>query len=246
VVALELNNLYQLLSTSSHRIEPHHETWMLWLKRKSREELFEVAIGTILVQNTNWNNVDLAISNLYRSNIKSFENLLDLGIIQLEEMIKPAGFYKQKSQALIFLAEVFLEYDSKGLGPPSRDELLRIKGVGKETADSLLVYCFYVSVPIIGTYTRRFFARIYGEIHYLKEKYEIIQEFIAKSISSDYYTLGKFHALIVSHSQLVCKKFDPLCDKCHLKDLCTFGKFHPTQPDLLQIQEAISQPKTAN
>ena len=104
---MELNDLYLKLSKSYIRIEPHHTTWMLWLKQKSKEELFEVAVGTILVQNTNWKNVDLAISNLFEKNIRSFRSLKATEPVHLEEIIRPAGFYKQKARSLYSLADVF-------------------------------------------------------------------------------------------------------------------------------------------
>lgn len=240
---MELNDLYQLLSMSYNRIDPHHETWMLWLKKKSEEELFEVAIGTILVQNTNWINVDLAISNLFKHNIASFKRLKAVKTAQLEVLIRPTGFYKQKARSLYSLAEIFLDY-FKGSKTPSRNALLRIKGVGKETADSLLVYCFYEAVPIVGTYTRRFFARMFGKVNYLKDKYENIQEFISNSLDGDCYVLGKFHALIVSHCQQLCQKILPLCEQCPLKRQCTYGQYHHTQPNIMQIQNAINKPKS--
>ena len=240
---MELIDLYQLLSKSYNRIEPHHETWMLWLKKKSKEEIFEVAIGTILVQNTNWKNVDLAISNLFKHNITAFQLLKTVKSAQLEVLIRPAGFYKQKALSLYALTEIFLDY-STGSKTPSRNTLLQIKGVGKETADSLLVYCFYEAVPIVGTYTRRFFARMFGEVNYLKDKYENVQEILSNSLDPDYYVLGKFHALIVSHCQQFCQKILPLCEQCPLESQCIYGRFRHTEPNLMQIQNTINRPKT--
>jgi endonuclease-3 related protein len=218
---------------------------MLWLKKKSKKETFKVAVGTILVQNTNWKNVDLAISNMFEGNVTTFKSLRSLLPEQLEKMIKPAGFYKQKAQTLYSLADIFIDHYSSGSKPPSREDLLRIKGVGKESADSLLVYCFYNAVPIIGTYTRRFFARISGEIGYLKEKYEEIQKTILNALSSDYYTLGKFHALIVSHSQKLCQKIVPHCEECILQSNCAYGTYNHTDINLELIQEAIIGRKSA-
>ncbi len=245
VIALEFISLFQMLSTIYVRIEPHHETWMLWLKEKSTQEIFEVAIGTILVQNTNWKNVDIAISNLFKENINSFEEILRTEVGHLEELIRPAGFYKQKARSLISLSKAFSSYSSRKDGVPSRKELINIKGVGKETADSLLVYCFNSPVPIVGTYTRRFFARIFGEIKFLQLKYEVIQELMTESLPSDYFILGKFHALIVSHSQQVCNKVKPLCENCQLKSHCTYGQFHKKRPELINIQNTIVIPKKA-
>jgi endonuclease-3 related protein len=218
---------------------------MLWLKKKSTQEIFEVAVGTILVQNTNWKNVDIAISNLFKENINSFEDVLRTDVVQLEELIRPAGFYKQKGRSLISLSRALSSYSSSKDGIPSRRELIDIKGVGKETADSLLVYCFYSPLPIVGSYTRRFFARVFGEIKYLQAKYEVIQELMMKSLPCDYFILGKFHALIVCHSQQVCNKINPKCEKCQLKSHCNYGKFHKKRPELINIQNTIVNSKKA-
>ena len=87
-------------------MDPHHETWELWIKKdKPPEEFFEVAAGTILVQNTNWVNVNKAIMNLSQNGINSFASLVSLEPDLLEDLIRPAGFFKQKSRYLVELGE---------------------------------------------------------------------------------------------------------------------------------------------
>jgi endonuclease-3 related protein len=240
---MSLIDLYQHLSLLNERIEPHHDTWMLWLKKKNEKEIFEVAIGTVLVQNTNWKNVNIAIDKLFSKKIKSFEQLLKLKQEQLEQIIRPAGFYKQKASYLRSLAELFQSLNIKGEKRVTRKQLLSVKGIGKETADSILVYCFYKPIPIIGVYTRRFLARMFADELYLKEKYENIQEEIRLAFPSDYYTLGKFHALIVSHCQNFCQKQAPKCSDCSLKSQCLYGLHFQDDPKVAQIQEFISSPK---
>jgi endonuclease-3 related protein len=237
-----LTEIYILLKAHYIRLDPHAETWDLWIKgNKNRTETYEVAIGTILVQNTNWKNVNIAIANLKKAHIFSFKKLQDIDREKLEQFIRPAGFYTQKAAYLKSLSKLFLTYSHRNQ-PPSRQELLECKGIGKETADSILVYCFQHPIPIVGTYTRRFLARLHGKISYLTINYEIIQQELAKHLEDDFEVLGRFHALIVCHSQNICLKNSPKCSKCFLLDRCIYGQQHKTKPNIAQIQTVIAKP----
>jgi len=240
---MKLREIYETLILFYARIEPHHDTWMLWLKQKSEREIFEVAIGTILVQNTNWKNVDIAIKNLFDEGTDSFMKLKMLDIEKLEQIIRPAGFYKQKARYLISLAELFNKLNLSKRQFPTRNELLKVKGVGRETADSLLVYCFYQSSPIVGTYTRRFLTRLYANPEFLNLKYEKIQKSIKIKFPDDYFEIGKFHALIVAHCQKFCQKNQPLCEECFLRSKCIFGQKYKSDTSIANIQGKISPPK---
>ncbi|MFX1538858.1 MAG: endonuclease III domain-containing protein [Promethearchaeota archaeon] len=239
-----ISEVYRQLNDHYIRLNPHAETWDLWIKGdKNPSEIYEVAIGTILVQNTNWRNVNRAIANLKRNSIFAFDRILQMKGEELEELIKPAGFYKQKSSYLKSLSNLLLScYQNDKT--PSREELLACKGVGKETADSILVYCFQQPRPIIGTYTRRFLARIYGDVNYLKYKYEVIQEEIAKELEMDFEVFGRFHALIVVHGQNYCQKNNPECSECFLRTSCTYGLKFQSNSEIAQIQNVIKYHST--
>jgi endonuclease-3 related protein len=240
---MDLFIVYNQLKKHYSSLNPHHDTWMLWLKHnKSKEEFFEVAIGTILVQNTNWKNVNKAITNLKKNNILSFNMLVKLDFDHLLSMIKPAGFYNQKTAYLKVLSYLFLKFESKKSNP-TRKNLLSCKGIGRETADSILVYCLQQPFPIIGTYTRRFFARYFGIIDYLKKKYETIQNEISVSFPPEAHVLGYFHALIVCHCQNICIKKDPKCNKCILLSHCKYGLFKEKNQEIAKIQRAIHPQK---
>ncbi|MFX1508340.1 MAG: endonuclease III domain-containing protein [Promethearchaeota archaeon] len=234
--------VYKRLNNHHIRLDPHAETWDLWIKGdKSPSETYEVAIGTILVQNTNWRNVNKALANLKRNNIFSFEDILNINREDLEELIKPAGFYKQKSFYLKSLSDLLLScFVNKKT--PSREDLLACKGIGKETADSILVYCFQQPVPIIGTYTRRFLTRICGEGDYLKKNYEAIQKEIAGELERDFEVFGRFHALIVVHCQNFCHKNRPNCPECFLRKICLYGSRYKNDLRIAQIQSLIIKP----
>ena len=107
---MDFCNIYQLLAEHYPKLDPHDQTWRLWLKQpKNDEELFEVAIGTILVQNTNWKNVDQSISNLKREGIKSFKLLNDLEFDLLKDLIRPSGFNMQKANYLLSLSNFIIK-----------------------------------------------------------------------------------------------------------------------------------------
>ncbi|MFX0204838.1 MAG: endonuclease III domain-containing protein [Candidatus Hodarchaeota archaeon] len=235
----KISLLYEWLNTQYPQLEPHGSTWLLWLKKKTPYEIFEVAIGTILVQNTNWRNVNKAIENLKNESFFSFEEIHKLDLDRLEGLIKPAGFYRQKAEYLKSLSELFLSHKTNRI--LTRAELLNCKGIGKETADSILVYCFQHPIPIVGTYTRRLFARINGKVDYLKRKYEVIQEELRKNLKHEAQVFGRFHALVVCHSQTLCHKIDPKCAKCGLIPHCIYGKNWKNKPEIAFIQSVIEK-----
>lgn len=237
-----ISEVHEQLKAHYIRLDPHAETWDLWIKGdKNRSETYEVAVGTVLVQNTNWRNVNKAIANLKSKKVFSFEQLQQIAVEDLEELIKSAGFYKQKSLYLKSLSKLFLTYYPTE-ETPSRKELLECKGIGKETADSILVYCFQQAVPIVGTYTRRFLARLHGNESYLKQKYEDIQEELNQELGENFEAFGRFHALVVVHGQNICQKNDPRCTQCFLINFCTYGQKRQIDPRIAQIQTAISKP----
>ncbi len=239
---MDHEDLFQSLRGHYTSLNPHHDTWVLWTKdNKSEEEFFEVAIGTILVQNTNWKNVDKAVENLRTKEVFSFKKIFYSDNDALIELIKPAGFFNQKAIYLKEISQLFLEFDYSAI---SRDLLLKTKGIGKETADSILNFCLRRPVPVIGTYTKRLFARLSGESKYLSKKYEFIQDEILNSfIKPTAYQLGLYHALIVAHSQNACTKKDPDCDQCFLKIKCSYYKSKQLNSDIYLILDEIINPK---
>ncbi|MHA2202356.1 MAG: hypothetical protein ACW991_01585, partial [Candidatus Hodarchaeales archaeon] len=87
-----ISEIYEQLKEQHIRLDPHAETWDLWIKGdKNSSETFEVAVGTILVQNTNWRNVNKAIANLKGKDVYTFRQLQEIKEEELEELIKPAG-----------------------------------------------------------------------------------------------------------------------------------------------------------
>ncbi len=173
---------------------------------------FEVAVGAILTQNTAWSNAALAIERLNREGAMTPESIANMELENLAELIRPAGYFRQKAERLRILALHFLS----GAGH-SRDELLALKGVGPETADSILLYGWGEPFFVVDAYTRRMFGRI-GLIE-PDSSYEAIRASFEKNLPRKTKLYQEYHALIVEHGKRTCKKV-PLCEKCLLKKLC--------------------------
>ncbi|MFX0094987.1 MAG: endonuclease III domain-containing protein [Candidatus Hodarchaeota archaeon] len=240
---MQLTKLYYELKQHYLILDPHADTWELWIKpNKPPSEIFEVAIGTILVQNTNWRNVNQAVVNLKKEGITSFEQLQKMDLDQLKELIRPAGFFNQKAVYLQALSNLFVSYQAQET-LLSRNQLLACKGIGKETADSILLYCFQQPFPVVGIYTRRFLARIRGDINFLKKSYEVIQKEQRRELPVNSEILARFHALVVCHGQNRCQKTAPKCSDCFLLKNCLYGHKHKKDPSIAQIQTIICPSK---
>ncbi|HHY05001.1 MAG TPA: endonuclease III domain-containing protein [Thermoanaerobacterales bacterium] len=181
---------------------------------------FEMMIGAILTQNTAWTNVEKAISNF--GDRLSPEFIDAVSKEELAEIIRPSGYYNQKANRLKAITEWFKKYsyDIKKArqvdGKVLRKELLDVKGVGKETADSILTYALDKPFFIVDTYTRRILYRIGYDI---PKGYDELRLKIEENVPRDLYIYNEFHALIVEHAKNHCKKV-PNCEGCPLDAKC--------------------------
>lgn len=182
----------------------------------------EVMVGAVLTQNTNWKNVEKAIVNLKSSGQLSFSRLHTMDISVLAEYIRPAGYYNIKARRLKNLFQMVVD-DYEGelsfLFEDSLDEarknLLKVKGVGPETADAILLYAAKKPVFVIDTYTHRVFSR-----HQLVEEdteYYFLQQEFLDNLPEDVTLFNEYHALIVAVGKEFCKKKKPRCSNCPLQ-----------------------------
>jgi endonuclease-3 related protein len=193
-----IEKLYQELKSKYGRPK---EQWALWCKRpKTAQEKEEVFIGAILTQNTNWKNVVLAINNLKYVKVNSLAAIYRLGRKRTEPLVRPAGFYKIKAGYLFNLAE-FAVKSCGGLKKMEKMEtgelrrrLLALKGIGPETADSILLYGLARPVFVIDEYTRRLVkARSLAK----DLSYGFLQDLFEKNLKKDWRLYQDFHALMV-------------------------------------------------
>ncbi len=195
------------------------------------EHPFEVAVGAILTQNTMWRNVEKALALLREANALSPLAMWNMPERQLEEAIRPSGFFRQKTiklrNLLCYFAEAaeqaappddkeltFLQYkDTEEL----REDLLGIRGVGPETADSILLYALGRPAFVVDAYTRRIYSRhgfLPDDVDYAE-----LREFFTDVLPEDVALFNEYHALIVRTGNTYCKKGTPLCAACPLGDL---------------------------
>ena len=169
---------------------------------------WEIITGAILTQNTAWTNVEKAIGNLLSAGVMLPESVLATSDDKLQELIRPAGFFTQKCAYLKAMAAFMLERESAFEQSADvwalRKELLSVKGVGRETADSILLYAFNKPIFVIDAYTRRIAERhlgLDGSVHY-----DILQKFFMDALPPDVAIYNEYHALIVALCKESCHK----------------------------------------
>jgi len=195
---------------------------------------FEVMVGAVLVQNTNWQNVEKAIENLRRADLLEPCALDEVPTEELEELIKAAGYFRVKARRLHSLLEFIVgRYDGsletmfRTDTSALREELLAVHGIGPETADSILLYAGGLPVFVVDTYTHRILAR-HGWIG-SDADYHMIQDHFQSSLPEDVALYNEYHALLVRVGKDYCRKTNPKCDVCPLAELLPNGG--PLEPD---------------
>ena len=193
------------------------------------ETPFEVIVGAVLTQNTNWTNVEKAIANLKREALLTPQQINDIEETRLAELIRPSGYFNIKAGRLKSFISFLFEQFEGNLGRMFaldlkllRHRLLEVKGIGPETADSILLYAGNYPVFVVDAYTKRIFSRI-GLIH-AEHTYHQVQRFFMERLETDRQLFNEYHALIVRHAKEHCRA-KPLCDGCPLACLpCEFVK----------------------
>ena len=208
-------NLLNLLG----KLKNYYDIDDKWWPASSR---FEIMLGAILGQNTSWNNAQLAIKRILLAEAMHPEEILTVSTNQLQYLIRPAGFFKQKAEYIkIFCWWYLINGGYKKIEQMQTEELrkslLNLKGIGPETADDIILYAFGRPAFIVDTYARRLLKR-YGLITG-KEKYDALKQSIESILGSNYTDLYIAHAAIVEHCKVHCKK-SPDCQACSLDNSC--------------------------
>lgn len=181
---------------------------------------FEVMVGAILTQNTNWGNVERAIGNLRAADVLTPQRINATTFLRLTRLIRSSGFYNQKAGRLKAFSRFLVDRYGGSIArlrseetAKIRTELLALDGIGPETADSILLYALGKPVFVIDAYTRRVFSR-HG---FLSEKhgYGDWQGLFEENLPRDPKLYNEYHALIVKLAKTFCRK-QPMCDECPL------------------------------
>lgn len=193
---------------------------------------FETIIGAILTQNTSWTNVEKALVNLRSHTGLVPEKVHAMSPGELAQLIRPAGYFNLKALRLKSFLDWIYEKHGGSLEnlnalPAStlRQQLLSIKGIGPETADSICLYAFSKPVFVVDAYT----ARIFGRHGFLEPGcgYHEIQELFHASLEKDPQMFNEYHALLVRLGKDHCKR-RAVCSGCPLEDLP-----HILEPEML-------------
>ena len=187
------------------------------------ETPFEIMVGAILTQNTNWGNVERAVANLKAAGLLEPRRLAACPRARLARLIRPSGYYNIKAQRLHeFLAWLCARIEGddalslrRAPLPRLRHDLLQVRGIGPETADSILLYALGKSTFVVDAYTRRFMSR--HDLISPNAGYAEIQELFQDSLPRSVRLYNEYHALIVRLGKEICRP-RPLCAQCPLLD----------------------------
>ncbi|MDO9350386.1 MAG: endonuclease III domain-containing protein [Deltaproteobacteria bacterium] len=187
------------------------------------ETPFEVMVGAILPQNTSWKNVEKAIDRLKENGLLNSTKIRRLRRNQLASLIRSSGYYRIKAERLkAFVYFLFEHYDGnlnrmrKEEIKTLREKLLGVKGIGPETADSILLYGLKKPIFVVDAYTQRVLSR-HGLISE-RASYEEVQKLFMDHLPLDERLFNEYHALLVHLGKNVCKKI-PECDICPIKGI---------------------------
>jgi endonuclease-3 related protein len=186
------------------------------------DDAFEMMLGAILTQNTNWTNVEHAIANLRDAGLLDAQAIADSDEVRLARAIRPSGYFNQKGKKLKVLAEFYLAHGGEaGIDrlPDARQALLELHGIGPETADSILLYALHRPVFVIDAYTRRIFARLGATP--ADASYDTLQDYFQSRLPLSAPLFNEYHALIVLHAKQHCRP-RPACSGCPLQQECAY------------------------
>lgn len=189
---------------------------------------FEIAIGAVLTQGTAWTNAARAVASLKRAGSHRAEALRALPRANLARRIRQAGFHNVKAARLKALADWWLDHGGyRGLQRLPTDELRRdllaVHGIGRETADAIVLYVFERRVFVIDAYARRILSRV-GAIGG-DEGYETLRAGVEEAFTGGVPECNEYHALLVEHGKTHCRS-KPLCAGCCLAAVCDYAAAH--------------------
>ncbi len=187
---------------------------------------YEVVVGAVLTQNTAWSNVERAIKNLKKADALKPERILHMSQEELVELIRPSGFYNQKAERLKAVTRAYLSASPQWDRMRLREHFLRVKGVGMETADSIVLYAFEKPIFVVDAYTRRLVKRFFGLE--LKD-YEHYRALFERALPRDVELFKEYHALIVAWGKAFSRRKEEEDEV-----LSSYAKAYATQRSTIQ------------
>lgn len=209
VLPLDIRKIITILRESCAELE---DPIVTKISRKKRDP-FRILISTVLSARTKDEMTRKASENLFQR-ASTPEEIIELQLEEIEKLIYPAGFYKNKAKSIKQLCETLLnEFD--GVVPSDLDELLRLPGVGRKTANLVLTLGFNKLGICVDTHVHR----ISNRLGYVKtttpEKTEMA---LRKKLPKEFWI--EYNDLLVTYGQNICKPISPLCSKCKIEQHC--------------------------
>ena len=164
----------------------------------------EICIGAILTQNTNWRNVEKALQNLSDAGAVSAERIAKMRLSKLEKLIRPSGFYRQKAGRLKKFCAFVVQFNGNFYKDVTREHLLSLNGIGRETADSILLYACNKPFFVVDAYTRRLLSQ--EKIIRGSENYDQIRGMFEDQLPRKTKIYKEFHALIVQNGKILAER----------------------------------------
>jgi endonuclease-3 related protein len=182
---------------------------------------FEVIVGAILTQSTAWTNVDRAIANLREAKLLSPGAMERVPLRRLARLVRPSGYFRQKAKKLKafvrFLREEYGGSLARMFRTPTaelREKLLGVHGIGRETADSILLYAGAHPIFVVDAYTKRILLR-HGWVG-PRAGYEEMRELVERNFPRDVARYNELHALLVQVGKNWCRPREARCTECPL------------------------------
>jgi Uncharacterized protein related to Endonuclease III len=192
------------------------------------ESKFEIFVSAILTQQTSWKNVEKSIKLLKDNNLLKIEALSSIKLNKLENIIKSSGYYRQKAKKIKNICRSILK-NYKSLDnlfnrdiQTLREILLNFNGIGRETADSIILYAAEKPIFVIDAYTKRIMYRVYNIDENID--YDLLRQYFEKELDTNLNLYKDIHAQFVALGKNYCKKNNPICDGCPLKNYCLYKK----------------------
>ncbi len=215
--ALQLKRVFERLDEAYD-----YSAWH-WQPDTSRDY---VCISAVLVQHTNWSNVEQALARLEEAGALSLDAIHDTTPAALARLVRPAGTPDTKAQRLLALAGLAEDHGglAKLLSQPAdelRERLLATRGIGPETADAVLLYAAGRPTFLVDAYARRISSRL--GLGPSADRYDVWQDWFQGALRTDAAAYQRYHGLLVLHGKQTCRP-RPSCATCCLLDVCAEGQ----------------------
>jgi endonuclease-3 len=212
---MEIQKMLDTMLVTINKLKPPRLTALKELQEEESGDPLQILIGTILSARTRDENTTVAVRNLF-AKYKTIKQLRNADTKEIEKLIKPAGFYRVKARRIKDVANMLLE-EYAGKVPDNIDELLTLPGVGRKTANCVLVYAFNKPAVPVDTHVHRIANRL-GLVETKTPEQTEIE--LTSKIDSKYWT--KINDTFVMFGQTICRPIGPLCQSCALKRSCKY------------------------